>query len=294
MDKLLEIRDLTVSFGGRAVVQNVSLEVEKGKIVMLVGESGSGKTTVLKSVLGLLDPGASVGSGEILFRGSPLPHQDKKKIRAILGKEIAVILQNPDLYLDPLMTIGAQYYEIMSSHGRISKKEARRQAAARLAGLGFRDPQLWLDKRPYELSGGMCQRAAIAIAMANQPALLLADEPTSALDVASGEEVMARLTGIRDRDNTTIFLVTHNMSVVSRYADSVGVMNQGFLVEWGGKEEILKDPRHPYTRMLLDSVPRLNGSLTGKAAVPSFCLSPGNSRRFVSETHWYLEREEAS
>ena len=114
----------------------------------------------------------------------------------------------------------------------------------------------------------MCQRAAIAIAMANQPALLLADEPTSALDVASGEEVMARLTGIRDRDNTTIFLVTHNMSVVSRYADSVGVMNQGFLVEWGAKEEILKDPRHPYTRMLLDSVPRLNGSLTGKAAVP--------------------------
>lgn len=289
MKKMLEVKNLTVSYGDQIAVHDVSFSVDTGKIVMLVGESGSGKSTVLKSILGLLDAEAVIQNGNIYFKDMVLPVQNKAYMRLVLGKDIATILQDPARYLDPMMNIGNQYYETMAAHSRISKKEARKQAEENLLHLGFEQPAQILRKKPYELSGGMCQRAAIAIAMANKPMLLIGDEPTSALDVVLQEEVMEQLINFRNELGTTIFIVTHNMSIVARYADIVGIMKQGFLVEWALKDEILTDAKHPYTRMLLSSVPKLNGDLFAVEELASFDLLEDAVCQKISDTHWYLK-----
>lgn len=292
MTPILEVHHLAISYGRTPIIRDLDMTIQPGRLVMLAGESGSGKSTFIKCLPGLLGPGGRVTGGTLLFQGSPLPLDDQAKLRAIRGKEISIILQNPDLFLDPLLSIGYQYWEGLKVHRPVERAEADRQAIEVLKRLSFQHPEQVLKAKPFELSGGMCQRAAIAIAMANNPPLLLADEPTSALDVASQEDVMTLLKSIQNRNNTTILLVTHNMSIVRRYADEVGILYRGALVEWGCRDEIIKDARHPYTQMLLASVPNLNGL---RCPVPQqercFEIDPA-TRTQVSPTHWFLSRRE--
>ena len=288
MASVLSVRGLSVSYGDCKAINSLNFDIEAGHLVMLIGESGSGKSTLIRSVLGLLGNDGDIVQGEILFDGTRLPIKNEKEMRVIRGKHISIILQNPDRFLDPLLSIETQYHEALSVHSPTHRKESRLRAMELFQQLGFSSPQDVLRKRPFELSGGMCQRAAIAIAMANTPRLLLADEPTSALDVASQKDVMELLKSIQKKRGTTILLVTHNMSIVSRYADEVGIMYHGHLVEWGDCKEVLNDPRHAYTQMLLDAVPHLDGRLPDVRHPMREVLSIGSEMHYISERHCYL------
>lgn len=288
MPTVLNVCNLSVNYGEHRAIEALNLEVKAGRLVMLVGESGSGKSTLIRSILGLLGSGGTIIQGEILFQGIPLPFEREREMRGIRGKEIAIILQNPDRFLNPLLSVETQYHETLSAHFPTSKKMARQQALAVLPRLGFSSPEDVLKMRPFELSGGMCQRAAIAIAMANTPKLLLADEPTSALDVASQKDVMDLLKSIQKEFGTTILLVTHNMSIVSQFADEVGIMYHGHLVEWGSCIEVLNDPRHDYTKMLLNAVPRLDRQLPKTCHFEDKMLSVGSKMQYVNDKHCYL------
>lgn len=286
---MLSIQALSVNYGTYRAINALDLDIQTGHLVMLVGESGSGKSTLVRSILGLLGSGGYITDGKILFDGTPLPLEKEKEMRKIRGKYISIILQNPDQFLNPLRPVEAQYHEALSVHSKTTRKIAREQAAELFQRLGFSDPDTVLKLRPFELSGGMCQRAAIAIAIANSPRLLLADEPTSALDVASQKDVMELLKGVQKEYGTTILLVTHNMSIVSRYADEVGIMYHGHLVEWGDSRKVLSDPRHAYTKMLLASVPRIAGSLPDVRHIDCGDMSPSSKMRSVCDDHCYLE-----
>ena len=227
--------------------------------------------------------------GKYCLMVRPFPSKKKKKCAKFEENIFQIILQNPDQFLNPLRPVEAQYHEALSVHSKTTRKIAREQAAELFQRLGFSDPDTVLKLRPFELSGGMCQRAAIAIAIANSPRLLLADEPTSALDVASQKDVMELLKGVQKEYGTTILLVTHNMSIVSRYADEVGIMYHGHLVEWGDSRKVLSDPRHAYTKMLLASVPRIAGCLPDVRHIDCGDMSPSSKMRSVCDDHCYLE-----
>lgn len=259
---LLELKQVSIAYGSKQIVRDVSLSAEQGEIIGIVGESGSGKTTLLRGIIGLLGRGGAVTEGQILFRGKDLVGYTAAELRQLRGQDVAMIFQHADLSLDPLWTIGDSFYESLHVHNRsVSRRQALELAAQRLEALSLRDPEIILRRYPHELSGGMCQRAAIAVSMANHPALLLADEPTSALDVTVQAQVIETMMNLRDTLGTTILIVTHNMGVVNRMADRVGVMYHGELVEWGRKEQVLHHPTHAYTRRLLAAVPKMDGTL---------------------------------
>ena len=236
---MLEIKELCVSYGKIPTVKNVSFKVQQGQIVGLVGESGSGKSTVVRSVIGLLSKSGRITSGSLIFENQELTECSPKSWNQIRGREISMIFQHPEHSMDPILSIGKQFCETMNAKGRNGKKDALNQAAAVLKELHMENPERILKSYPFELSGGMCQRVAIAMAMANNPKLLLADEPTSALDVTVQAKTIDVMMELRAKYGTAILLVTHNMGVIARMADMVGVMYHGELVEWGTKEEIL-------------------------------------------------------
>ena len=258
---MIEIKNLSIAYGENLVVDNVSFCGKQGEIIGIVGESGSGKSTMLKSILGLLGKNGRIVSGEILCNGENLACASKKRMSRIRGGEVGMIFQHPELSLDPLCTIGASFYESIRVHRPITKKEARQQGRELLEALKFQDPEVVLDAYPFELSGGMCQRAAAAIAIANRPGILLADEPTSALDVTVQKQVIDTLLDLRDTFHTTMILVSHNMGVIAAMADQVGVMRKGKMVEWGEKEQVLHHPEHPYTKALIGAIPKMDGKL---------------------------------
>lgn len=258
---MLELQNISIAYGEKEVVRNVSLRAEKGEIVGIVGESGSGKSTLIRGIIGLLDCPGKIIEGKILLNGRNIAPYPAEKMREIRGKEIAMIFQHADLSLDPLWTIGKSFYESISMHKKISKQEAMACAAERLKLLSLKNPEKVLNLYPHQLSGGMCQRTAIAIAMANDPELLLADEPTSALDLTVQNQVIENMMSIREQRGTTILIVTHNMGVVEKMADKVGVMYRGRLVEWGSKDEVLHDPKHAYTQSLIRAIPKMDGTL---------------------------------
>lgn len=264
---MLQIRGLTIHYHHKPTVRDLNIRVEEQQIAVLVGESGSGKSTLLRSILGLLGEGGGIAGGEILFHGRNLAGLLPKELRNIRGAQISMIFQNPEAFFDPRMRIGQQFYEVMSVHQKITRKQALQTAVSLLAELQFADPLRVLDSFPFELSGGMCQRVAIGMAVANQPKLILADEPTSALDVTVQAEIMELLIRLQKRHRMSMLLVTHNMAVVEKMADMVGVMYRGELVEWGTRQEVLEAAKHPYTRSLLQAVPKFSGS-TGKAGTP--------------------------
>ena len=258
---ILELHNVNVSYKENIAVKNISMEIKESEIVGIVGESGSGKSTLIRSIINLLGKQGKVNSGEIWFDNRNLLSLSQLKMRQIRGKEISMVLQNPELSLDPLWTIGNLFYESMRFHGNISKNDSLHRGEELLRSLSMEDTSRILKSYPFELSGGMCQRVAIAIAMANNPTLLLADEPTSALDVTVQNQVIETMIQMRDMFSTAILMVSHNIGAIARVADVIGVMYRGELVEWGKKNDVLYHPTHEYTKSLIRAIPKMDGTL---------------------------------
>ena len=257
MEPLLTYRSVEVSFNGRAVTHDVSFTLHAGEILGIVGESGSGKSTLLKAAMGLLGNDGLVTKGDIWFQGKDLPDLPEKELRKVCGAGIGMIFQDAGASLCPIRTIGEQIYESMSAHMEITRSQAREKALALFEKLQFKDGQRIWNSYPFELSGGMNQRAGIAIAMLMEPPVLLADEPTSALDVAVQKQVIEEMLHLRELFGTAIILVTHDIGVVSAMADTVLVLKDGRIMEFGTAQQVLHEPRDAYTRKLLAAVPKL-------------------------------------
>lgn len=254
---LFQINHLSVEFSLREkrtpILQNISLSVDEGEFVALVGESGSGKTMTSLATMHLLPENICMTGGEILLGGKNISSMDEKEFRAISGKEISMIFQEPMTSLNPLIRVGKQIEESGLIHG-MKKDEARNKAAelARLSGLS--DTERILRSFPHELSGGMKQRIMIASSLMNSPRLLIADEPTTALDVSTQEEIIHILQNLREQRNTAMLLISHDLSVVKKLCSRVYIMYKGRIVESGSTEEIFKNPRHEYTTALVQAV----------------------------------------
>ncbi|MBM3377516.1 MAG: ABC transporter ATP-binding protein [Betaproteobacteria bacterium] len=256
---LLEVRDLQVRFPKASgefslAVSNLSFEIAAGERFALVGESGSGKTVSALSLLQLL-PEAQT-SGEIRFRGEPLMQASPQRLRGLRGKDIAMVFQEPMTALNPLLTIGRQIGEVLETHEGIGQGLGERAAVDLLERVGIDEPDRRATAYPHQLSGGQRQRALIAMALACKPALLIADEPTTALDMTLRQQVLDLLASLQAETGMAILLITHDLPMVKRFAERVGVMQAGQLVEMGKAEEILERPTHPYTRSLVDAQPR--------------------------------------
>jgi oligopeptide/dipeptide ABC transporter ATP-binding protein len=261
MPELLEVKDLTVTFetddGPVRAVRGVDLSVKRGEIVAVVGESGSGKSVTAMSLLKLLPPAAKVG-GSVWWAGEDLLAASDKRMREVRGGEIAVIFQDPLSALNPVYKVGKQIEEMVRAHQDVNRKQARARAIEMLGLVGIPQPAQRVDQYPHEFSGGMRQRAMIAMALANEPKLVIADEPTTALDVTVQAQVLELLTDLSDRLHTAVVLITHDLGVVAGMADRVVVMYAGRLIERGSVDEIFNATAHPYTSGLLQSLPRLD------------------------------------
>ena len=260
IEKNLMVHRLTVTYGEKLAVDGVSFSLSPGKIYVIVGESGSGKSTLLRTIGGLLTKEGKIVSGDIWMGEQNLIQLSEKEWCEVHGNKMGYIFQNPEQSLSPLAKIGKQFVECQNMHaktaGKKSKKEILEDAEELLKELRFENPQRVLKSYPFELSGGMCQRVAIALAIMNQPSLLLADEPTSALDVASQDMTIETLLALRKKTDLSILLVTHNMEVARRLADEIGVMYQGRIIESGLPEEIWNDPKEDYTKKLIAAIPQ--------------------------------------
>ena len=263
-DPLLSIEGLTVVFptddGLVYAVTDMSLSVWPGEVVAVVGESGSGKSVTAMSVLGLVrEPPARILSGKVKFRGNDLRTISKKQLRAIRGGPVGMIFQDPMTTLNPVMTIGAQIIEALQLHkDKMGKKAARQRARELLELVGVPNPEVRLRQYPHEFSGGMRQRAMIAMAIANEPELIIADEPTTALDVTIQAQVLGLLKRAQQETGAATILITHDLGVVAELADRVVVMYAGRAVETAGVIELFDAPLHPYTLGLLASLPRMD------------------------------------
>jgi microcin C transport system ATP-binding protein len=258
---LLDVRDLSVAFrhgGGTSVaVDHISFEIRRGQCVALVGESGSGKSVSALSILKLLPyPTASHPSGSIHFKGRELIDLSEREIRSLRGNDISIIFQEPMTSLNPLHTIEAQIGEILQLHSSIRGSMARARILELLTQVGIPDPETRLNSYPHQLSGGQRQRVMIAMALANEPDLLIADEPTTALDVTVQAQILALLAQIRARLGMSLLFITHDLGIVRRIADVVCVMNSGKIVEQGPVEQVFTAPKHHYTRALLAAEPK--------------------------------------
>jgi len=258
---LLDIRDLSVAFrqqGGQSIaVDRVSFSIGRGQCVALVGESGSGKSVSALSILKLLPyPNASHPSGSIHFKGRDLLTLTEHQMRGIRGNDISIIFQEPMTSLNPLHTIESQIGEILQLHSDIGGRKVRERTLELLTQVGIPDPQSRLGSYPHQLSGGQRQRVMIAMALANEPDLLIADEPTTALDVTVQAQILALLADIRKRLGMSLLFITHDLGIVRRIADVVCVMNSGKIVEQGPVEQVFTSPKHPYTRALLAAEPK--------------------------------------
>jgi peptide/nickel transport system ATP-binding protein len=261
---MLCVRDLKVSFrteqGLVRAIDGVSFDVAEGEILGVVGESGSGKTVSLLAVMGLInDPNATV-EGSIRYRGRELVGLPAKEMRKLRGREIAMIFQDPMTAMTPVYTIGWQIAEQIRAHETVSAKAAMQRAVDLLAEVNFPNPAEAVNRYPHQLSGGMRQRAVIAMALSCNPSLLVADEPTTALDVTVQAQILDLVRKLQRDHKSAVVFITHDMGVIAEIADRVMVMYAGRVAERGTKREIFSDPRHPYTRALLDSIPPLAGA----------------------------------
>jgi oligopeptide/dipeptide ABC transporter ATP-binding protein len=262
-DQLLEVKNLRTSFftadGVVRAVDNVSFTVRKGEALALVGESGCGKTVTAMSIMRLVAPPGKITGGQIRFKGRNLADLSEREMRHVRGNDIAMVFQEPMTSLNPVFKIGDQVAEAIRIHRKVSKKEARKQAARMLELVSIPDPVKRLDDYPHQLSGGMRQRVMIAMALSCDPELLIADEPTTALDVTIQAQIMELLAALQKRLGLAILLITHDLGVVAEFCERVIVMYTGRIVEEGPVRELFANPAHPYTRGLLKSLPSVAG-----------------------------------
>lgn len=262
MDNLLEIHNLKTYFPTKSglvkAVDGVSFEIRKGEVVGLVGESGSGKSITALSVMRLISPPGRIVSGSVLFKGENITAAPEARLREIRGNDIAMIFQDPMTSLNPVYTVGEQIAEVLRLHRGMSRREAASAAIKAMKEVAIPSPDELANDYPHQLSGGMRQRVMIAMALACEPDLLIADEPTTALDVTIQAQILDLLAELRQRRNLAILLITHDLGVVAETADRVAVMYTGRIVEQAQTADLFDDPKHPYTRGLLDSVPKIN------------------------------------
>ncbi len=284
---LLEVRDLSVRFRGTAgqppvrAVDGVSFEVRPGEAVGLVGESGCGKTVTSLAIMGLLPTGASTHDGSIRFRGDDIGGWSEERRRELRGLEMSMIFQDPMSALNPVFRVGDQVAEALRRRRGVAAAEARRSVRELFREVGLGDPERVARQYPHQLSGGMAQRVLIALAISLQPSLLIADEPTTALDVTVQAQILRLLKGLLEHRDMGMLLVTHDLGVVAGVCDRVMVMYGGRIVEAGAAAKVFEHPRHPYTRGLLGSLPRLEerrgrlrpirGSVPRASAWPQGC-----------------------
>ena len=276
-EPLLRVEDLKTHFFTRAgvvkAVDGVSFALERGRILGLVGESGSGKTVTGFSIIGLVDAPGRIAGGRILFKGRDLAALPEPELRRFRGANIAMIFQDPAMTLNPVLRIDTQMFEAVRAHEAVGEGEARARALAALAMVGIPAPEERLRAYPHQLSGGMRQRVAIAVAMMNKPDLIIADEPTTALDVTIQGQILYEVQRLCRETGTALIWITHDLTVVAAIADEIAVMYAGKIVEYGTADDVLDRPRHPYTAGLLNSVPSRNAKGVPLAQIPGMTPS---------------------
>ena len=323
-EKLLEIKDEKLSFftpaGEVKALNGVSFSMNEGEVLGIVGESGSGKSVTAYSIMGLTAyPGKLIG-GTIYFNGHQIEKMSEKEMRKIRGNEVSIIFQDPMTRLNPVYTIGNQITEVIRLHTGKSKKEAYDRAKELLELVGINEPTKRLKQYPHELSGGMRQRVMIAIALACEPKLLIADEPTTALDVTIQAQILELMQELRQKLGMSIIMITHDLGVVASMCERIAVMYAGHIVEYGTADEIFYEPKHEYTKGLINSIPKLSAQeierlvpiegqpvdlLNPPAGCPfaprcancmKICLREMPPKTELSDTHyshcWLLQKEE--
>ncbi len=262
MTALLSIEDLTVSFGTSAgrvkALNNVSLSLEEGDVYCVVGESGSGKSTLALSVMGLLPQNAEVADGRIMYKDIDLLRAGPEQMRDLRGREIALVFQDAQSALNPIECIGPQLEEVILEHSDVSLRNANKMAQDMLFAMGLPDPKRVMGQYPFALSGGMCQRIMMAMALVLRPKLLIADEPTSGLDVTLQAEILQRIRELVKEQNASVLLITHDMGVVAAMAKKVGVIYAGNVVENADVVPLFRRSQHPYTWSLFQALPRMD------------------------------------
>jgi oligopeptide/dipeptide ABC transporter ATP-binding protein len=281
-DAVLDVRDLRTHFatadGIVRAVDGVSFTIHAGRTLGIVGESGSGKSVTSLSILRLIEPPGRIAGGEILFRGRDLAKLPEAEVRKLRGQSLCLVFQDPMSALNPVYRVGRQVAEALHAHGALSAAEARRRTVDLFRQVGIPDPDRCADSFPHHLSGGMRQRVTIAMALANSPDLLILDEPTTALDVTIQAQILDLVKGLKD---ATVLLITHDIGVVREMCDEVVVMYGGRVMERGSVAQVTRDPLHPYTQGLLDSIPgagkrgqrlsAIGGAVPSPLAMPPGC-----------------------
>ena len=297
MAPLLQVENLNVTFptqsGEVAAVRDVSFELPQSGTLGVVGESGSGKSATALAILRLLPPQARIG-GEIRFKGQNLASLNENQLRAIRGASISMIFQEPMTALNPVMRVGEQIAEAVLAHGRVHKSEAWKRSVEALREVAIPDPESRARDYPHQLSGGQRQRVMIAMALVNQPELLIADEPTTALDVTVQAQILELLAQLRDRHKLAVLFISHDLGVVSRVASQVTVMYAGEIVEMGPVESIFARPAHPYTRGLIAAIPTLKTDRSRPLATVEKHSPAGSLQlREIAPNHWARTSPEA-
>ena len=292
---LLEVRNLRVEFptrqGTLCAVDDLSFEIAPGEMLGVVGESGAGKSLTGMAIIGLLERPGRIAAGEIRLEGERIDNLPAEAMRRIRGKRIGAIFQDPLTSLNPLYTIGEQLVETIDTHLHLGRGGARRNALDLLAEVGIPAPEVRIDQYPHQFSGGMRQRVVIALALAGRPRLIVADEPTTALDVSIQAQIITLLKRLAAEHDTAVMLITHDMGVIAETADRVAVLYAGRLAEIGPVREVIHAPRHPYTRGLMSSIPKLgegrerlaqiDGAMPRLNAIPPGCAyNPRCPERF--------------
>jgi len=295
---LLEVKNLQTAFSindsWHNAVDDVSFQVGRKRIIGVVGESGCGKSVLSLSVIGLLPKeNSQIRSGSVLFNGKNLTHLSEDEMNDVRGKDISMIFQEPMTSLNPVLTIGYQLQEVLFNHMNISKAEASEKSIALLKSVGISRSEKLIDEYPHQLSGGMRQRVMIDMAVACQPKLLIADEPTTALDVTVQAQILELLKEIQESNDMSIIMITHDLGVVAEMCDEVIVMYGGKIVEHTDVDTLFYAPKHPYTKALLHSIPRMEDDVevlnTIKGIVPSLVNMPRTGCRFVNRCPHAME-----
>ncbi len=271
---LLSVRDLSVAFGPVRVVQDVSFDLAEGEVLGVVGESGSGKSMTALAMMGLLPAGGHVTAGRITFEGRDITRLPEREMQRLRGARMAMIFQEPMASLNPVLTVGEQIAEVLRHHSGLDRRAAQREAIGLLKLVEIASAERRVNEYPHQLSGGMRQRAMIAIALACRPRLLIADEPTTALDATVQAGILDLLRGLRQEFGMAVLLISHDLGVVSEICERVVVMYAGRVVETGTAERLFGRPVHPYTRALLAAIPRLEGPIGPLPAIAGVVPTP--------------------